>query len=463
MQCGFCESGCKRRLCEVYSGVCRERPCEGLIGAMSKLSKKDLQAELSKLIQEESTIDSDLRQYFNALGDGKSSQIHSKSFNSSDLGDNLKKIEEFSPCFEAMINDSKKLANQVEDCRSLSDRLSIIVRRLDVMQIRAQQALACAEDVMNLKEFKSKIALAMEQGNLPLAVSFIKQVHDVDLQAAKASDDYGAIQQAEREVKVMVQNEFGKSIEESNINKVMSLCPLLQTLGLEEEARDTFLDFVEKSVFTAVSADASAVDDATDPATGYAQALSTVFNTTDGILQRYLPMVIQGMGNSLGDVHFIRRLHQRCEKESGLVLKRYMKFRHVKKTITDMTNASTTAKPILPSEIHMVLDELALLIQYCCMYSKYIKQLTDVAEKRKRSGTIDDSSTLNAAAGAAATGGAGTVADASTSSSGSSPAVSAVVSVFGGPTDFDKMVDELINRCVTYSTVRNIRCVTYSA
>ena len=57
---------------------------------MSKLSKKDPQAELSKLIQEESTIDSDLRQYFNALGDGKSSQIHSKSFNSSDLGDNLK-------------------------------------------------------------------------------------------------------------------------------------------------------------------------------------------------------------------------------------------------------------------------------------------------------------------------------------------------------------------------------------
>ena len=352
-----------------------------------------------------------------------------------------------------MINDSKKLANQVEDCRSLSDRLSIIVRRLDVMQIRAQQALACAEDVMNLKEFKSKIALATEQGNLPLAVSFIKQVHDVDLQAAKASDDYGAIQQAEREVKVMVQNEFSKSIEESNINKVMSLCPLLQTLGLEEEARDSFLDFVEKSVFVAVSADASAVDDATDPATGYAQALSNVFNTTDGILQRYLPMVIQGMGNSLGDVHFIRRLHQRCEKESGLVLKRYMKFRHVKNTITSMTLASSAAKPILPSEIHTLLDELALLIQYCCMYLKYIKQLTDVAEKRKRSGTLGDNSTLNSSTasgvGVGVGSGTGVGGEASTTSNISSPPVSAVVLVFAGPTDFDKMVDELINRCVS--------------
>ena len=86
----------------------------------------------------------------------------------------------------------------------------------------------------------------------------------------------------------MVQSEFNKAIEENNINRVMSLCPLLQTLSLEEEARDAFLSFVEKTVFIAVSADASAVDDATDPATGYAQALSNVFNSTYMILQRYV-------------------------------------------------------------------------------------------------------------------------------------------------------------------------------
>lgn len=276
------------------------------IVAMAAISKKELQAELNKLIAEESAFDNDLRQYFGALADGKST---TKSFDSSDLSNNIKKIEEFSPCFEAMIQDSKKLANQVEDCRSLSDRLSIIVRRLDVMQIRAQQALACAEDVMNLKEFKSKIIAAMEQGNLPLAVSFIRQVHDIDLQAAKASDDYGAIQQAEREVKVMVQNEFNKAIEENNISRVMSLCPLLQTLGLEEEARDTFLVFVEKTVFIAVSADASAVDDATDPATGYAQALSNVFNSTYMILQRYLQCNIYTVQIDLhGSISNIARL-----------------------------------------------------------------------------------------------------------------------------------------------------------
>jgi hypothetical protein len=406
------------------------------------VSKKEIQAELNKLIAEESAFDNDLKQYFTAIAGGKALPSSTKSFDSADLVNNIKKIEEFSPCFEAMIQDSKKLANQVADCRSLSDRLSIIVRRLDVMQIRAQQALACTEDVINLKECKSKITAAMEAGNLPLAVSYIRQVHDVDLQAAKASDDYGSIQQAEREVAVMVQNDFNKAIEESNINRVMSLCPLLQTLGLEEKARDIFIGFVEKTVFIAVSADASAVDDATDPATGYAQALSNVFNSTYMILQRYLPIVIQGMENSMGDVHFIRRLHAKCEKESGLVLKRYMKFRQIKDTIASMKAEKATAKSLIsPSDIHMILDELALLIQYCCMYSKYIKQLTDGAEKKKRSATVvlTENSIVDGLIPLP-------------SDIQSQPIVAlpvganVVVLVFNGPTDFDKMVDELINR-----------------
>ena len=43
----------------------------------------------------------------------------------------------------------------------------------------------------------------------------------------------------------------------------MLLCPLLQTLGLETEARDNFLTFNENTIFIAVSADASSVDGAT--------------------------------------------------------------------------------------------------------------------------------------------------------------------------------------------------------
>ena len=137
-----------------------------------------------------------------------------------------------------------------------------------------------------------------------------------------ASDDIANILEEEKQVKLMVQTKFKEAIETSDMASVVSLCPLLQTLGLENDARDSFLDFMEKTVFVAVSADASSVDDATDPATAYAQSLSNVFNSTYTILQQYLSMVIQGMENSLGDIYFIRKLHARCEQESGLVLKR---------------------------------------------------------------------------------------------------------------------------------------------
>jgi hypothetical protein len=307
----------------------------------------------------------------------------------------------------------------------------MIVRRLDLMQIRAQSALACTEDIINLKECKVRIRTTMDEGNLPLAVSIIRQVNEIDAEAASSSEDYIVIKELEKELRVMVQKEFSKSMEDSNINKVMSICPLLQTLGLEKEARDNFLNFVERTVFIGVSADANSVEGAKDPATGYAQALSSVFNSSYVILQQYLPMVIQGMESSLGDVYFIRRLHSKCEVEAGMILKRYMKFRNIQEIMLSLKNNSQSSSTtitkgsstitISSSDMHVILDELALLIQFCCMYSKYLKQLCQGAEQRKRSNMIIEENSS------------------STSSSSS-------ILVFAGPTEFDKMVDELINK-----------------
>ena len=254
--------------------------------------RKSLEAELLKAKHQEEEIENELRQYFTALSDGRS--LHSKgiAYESTDLSNNIQKIESFAPCFEAMEQDSKKLASQVEDCRALSDRLSALVRRLDIMQIRAQQALACTEDVINLKESKAKIIAAIDEVNLPLAVRYIRQVHDIGMEAAQASEDFNAIQQLEKDVKEMVKQKFAEAIENSDMASVVALCPLLQTLGLEVDARDSFLSFMEKAVFIAVSADASSVDDATDPVTGYAQSLSNIFNSSYTILQQYLAMVL---------------------------------------------------------------------------------------------------------------------------------------------------------------------------
>eukprot|EP00601_Ochromonadales_sp_CCMP2298_P031106 CAMPEP_0173346372 /NCGR_PEP_ID=MMETSP1144-20121109/12527_1 /TAXON_ID=483371 /ORGANISM="non described non described, Strain CCMP2298" /LENGTH=522 /DNA_ID=CAMNT_0014293671 /DNA_START=67 /DNA_END=1632 /DNA_ORIENTATION=- len=387
--------------------------------------------ELRTLHAEETKIDAELTHYFSIIAgtSGRSGGRTKLSFESLDISSSVEKLGTFGPTFEAMQQDSKKLVAQVEDCRALSDKLSSIVRRLDTMQIRAQQTLACTEDIINLKDCKTKIIAAIEDRNLSAAVGYIRQVNEIDELAARSSDDFEIIKEKEQVVKKMVQMEFKKAIEASDIKSVMELCPLLQTLGLEAEARDSFLDFVETSVFSVVSADASSVEGATDPSTAYAKSLSNVFNSAYVIVQQYLPMVIQGMENSHGDVHFLRRLHKKVETESGLVLKRYMKFRGVREVLTAVRNSGSTRT----AELHSIMDELALLIQYCCRYAKYLKHICRGAESKVRK-----SSRREDGVGSSSGTGTGT-------SIGTGAAPEEVV-VFPSVSAFDKMVDELINK-----------------
>jgi hypothetical protein len=215
------------------------------------LTRAHLEQELLKIKGEESKIDAELALFFKSASNESSS---GNSFASYDIPNTLKKIQEFAPCFEVVEQDSKKFVNQVEDCRALSERISGIVRRLDTMQIRSQQALACTESIIDLKNNKMKITKAIEDKNLVLAVKYIKQTHSVDEKASLMnSDDYTAILEKEKEVKALVQKDFATAIADSNIKQVMSLCPLLQTLGLEAEARDSFLDFMEVSCCVACS------------------------------------------------------------------------------------------------------------------------------------------------------------------------------------------------------------------
>lgn len=373
---------------------------------VSKELRSQLDEDLKKLQNNELVIDMQLKEFFFNLSGShlqvQQHQLHKKSLHIHPILTSVKKIEEFSPCFEAINQDTKKLTAQIGECRNLSEKMSKIVRRLDNMQIRSQLALTCTLDIINLKECKIKMLVAMEEHNLPLAVNYLKQYHDVDEEAAKASDDIGALQQAERELKVLVKMEFNKAIEESDIEGVMSLCPLLQTLGLETEARDTFLNFMESNIFIAVTADLESSASSNTPENSIdnsIQALSSVFNSTYLIFQNYLPIIIKGMEASYGDIHFIRRLHGRCEKQSAIVLKRYVKFRNLKQLIQSSSSANLPASGSLTktasnynlsntsvssADLHMVLDELTLLIQYCCVYAKYLAQLCHGAESRNR-------------------------------------------------------------------------------
>ncbi len=436
------------------------------------VTRELLQKRLQVLTEEEDRINQELQSHFAQLI-GKPANTPSNSNNTKatvstgnnpalyegfNLLNDLQKVKNFGPVYESVEQNAKKLSTQIEECNALSERLSQIVRKLDLKQARAQKALATTEDILNLKDCKHKILQAIEGKDLSAAVNCLRQVHEINEKAAKTSEDYEIIAEKEKEVKEMVRNEFQTAITESNTNAVMSLCPLLQTLGLEAEARDNFLTYMESKVFIAVSADAASVDGATDPSTAYAQALSNVFNSTCLIIQQYLPMVIQGLENSLGDVYFIRRLHKRCEQEAGLVLKRYMKYRGVKEIIHHLSQVTanspqpplgTTTRTVnpgeggsggmtTPAEMHTIMNELALLIQYCCKYLKYLRNVCQGAENKIRISSSSSSSSSSSLANPSSS--------TLPTTANNTITTTAPIIVFSGPLEFDKMIDELINK-----------------
>eukprot|EP01034_Spumella_vulgaris_P023257 gene23257-29469_t len=201
----------------------------------------------------------------------------------------------------------------------------------------------------------------------------------------------------------------------------MTLCPLLQTLGLESEARDSFLEFVGKTIFVNISASVASHSEGTvDAVTGYAQELSGIFNLAFTYIQKYLPMVIAGMESSQGDVYFIRQLHARVEEEAGSLLKRYMKYRKLKdkaqfcKAKAGMASTGNGENNFSTAEIHSAMDELGLLIQYCSRYSDFLKHVCNGAESKVRRGVENG--------------------------------VNHKIVVFAGATGFDRMKEEMISK-----------------
>jgi COG4 transport protein len=337
---------------------------------------------------------------------------------------NVSKIEKVGNIFESVERDSSKLHDQIVSCQEVSSKLSKQIRRLDNMFTRANNTLQYVENILNLKESKSELLLAINENNLHQAVGILNRVHSIESLTVEPTDDYIAIQTAEVEVRTLVKKEFSTAIESSNIELVMSLCPLLSTLGLEEEARDSFLSFMSKAVFVNITADSIPQDDNdsnADIATAYASSLSSIFNSCYLIMQQYLPVIIEGMETTYGDVHFIRQLYNKCAREATVVLKRYMKYRQVRETIqtiklsTTATSSSavppsSSIRPVSSSEMHTILDEMTVLIQYACTYNKYILQICIGAENRKRKHT------------------------------------SVPITVFDKPTEFNQLIDEFIQR-----------------
>ena len=79
--------------------------------------RSELENELIKLNQQETILDNELREFFTALKGGGTGRLN--NFDSASMFNSVNKIEQFAPIFEAMIQDSKQLASQVDDGRSI--------------------------------------------------------------------------------------------------------------------------------------------------------------------------------------------------------------------------------------------------------------------------------------------------------------------------------------------------------
>src|SRR3546814_10272012 len=130
-------------------------------------SDLELEAELAEVTEKEQTADADLSRLLQSLNNSKRG-FQGDAHAAGSLAQSMAKIESFTPWFEAAQNDVGKLVNQIDSARTLADRVSDMVRRLDDMQIRAQRAMALAEDVINLKDCRDSLQAAIDAGDLQL-------------------------------------------------------------------------------------------------------------------------------------------------------------------------------------------------------------------------------------------------------------------------------------------------------
>lgn len=109
------------------SGFLVKRKRKGLMDILS-LQRKDVEEELKRLLQEEEKLDLELEQHFATLKRGSSNGLSAAAFELSSVQSELKKVENAVPMIESLQQNAKKLSGQVDDCRTLSDRLSSLVR-----------------------------------------------------------------------------------------------------------------------------------------------------------------------------------------------------------------------------------------------------------------------------------------------------------------------------------------------
>jgi hypothetical protein len=117
------------------------------------------------------------------------------------------------------------------------------------------------------------------------ATSYVKQFHEIEGGAAKASEHYGFMLKAEAELKDTVMKRVQQAVAQSNLEDVFRFSPLLGPLGLATEGAKIYQQFAERLLKDSLAPLAA---DARTPAV---QLLPRVYNTAAAFLQHHLPLV----------------------------------------------------------------------------------------------------------------------------------------------------------------------------
>ena len=171
---------------------------------------EDLETQLQAVVEEQKAVDSRMREQLDTCELGYGSSLLSvpppppkgaaekaklsagEKERDAELAQRRVALKSLSDAkqFTAMAEEASVLAEQIEESRILSERVSRTVRQLDEAQMNVQQALALVEDVVNLKACANGAAAALREDDLVGATGYVRQFHDIHSVAAQASEDY---------------------------------------------------------------------------------------------------------------------------------------------------------------------------------------------------------------------------------------------------------------------------------
>jgi len=232
--------------------------------------------------------------------------------------------------FASIATKATVMAEQIEESRILSERVSRTVRQLDEAQMNVQHALALVEDVVNLKGCAQGVVAALKEDDLVGATGYVRQFHDIASVAAKASADYDCMVRAERDLQSRVLRHFDAAAGAADGAELAKYCALLGPLGLASEGVAGYLSFARASLKTVIGAAGdgqtsggrtASAEDMSDAAGG---ALSKLFNGAAAFLQAHVAVCAAALSRADGGAALLQLVHADVEEVACGILRAYV-------------------------------------------------------------------------------------------------------------------------------------------